>query len=396
MSLQPQQFPNIDAARAAAFDAMSAASNAGGRGVLLVRTFDDVLQTRRLLAQKNQGFGCTVSTVAAWTEDLWALYGDGSTLVGRTDRELLVHALLDSGAFALPATDGIADFICRTVSKLAPYLGNQAALSENEAVAIEVARAYIQQLEQINMTEACIAQVQLTAMPELHRYTPCVVDVPLCDLTPSELQLLEAAHASVLEDALQQPAACAARSEELASLQSLLFRRRATTPPVTPTGALRFAFAAGPTASNRSIALTIDHLLQADAEMHIVVTAKDPRGCFNFCAPRLQQAGCSTRLQTNVRFADTDMGRALLNLADMTSGRPVDKMQAADFMLSPFSGMSASVAFYSDRMNRKNRLATDDEVLTDVAGHANAMLQGVISLLERNSYNDAFDALQAF
>ena len=103
-------------------------------------------------------------------------------------------------------------------------------------------------------------------------------------------------------------------------------------------------------------------------------------------------------MKATVPAAETDMGRALLALAELVGppDAPADTLLAADYALNPFAGLWYGTAFFTDKTHRGNRLIETGEVLTDLAGHAEERLQGVIGLLEEGEFEAAFDRLGAF
>jgi nucleotide-binding universal stress UspA family protein len=394
MPITPCRYPDAQSAQIAAFATLDEARADGKRGVLLTSSFDAVLRTRRLLAREHAGFGATVTTVAAWTEDLWSLHGDGTNLIDRDTRELIVHHLLASDDFSLSATDGVITLINELVSQALPYIDSPASLSSNEAEAVRVARAYAQRIHARGLIEPCEAQQRLATCPVLDLYAPVMLDAAVEDLGPAAVALLDAADTNVVVDEQSIPCGIG-RADELEDVLNLLFRRGADDKPVTPTGAVRFALAAGPTATKRLISDTLADRLAEAPEGSIVIASKNPRAQFDFSIARLQQKGISCRLQNRVKFSDTDMGRALIDLFELVYGDTVDAAEAADFMFNPLSGTSAAAAFFSDKKHREDRLIDGDCLLFDVASHASEQLQGVVQLLIEHDTTTAFDCFQA-
>lgn len=51
--------------------------------MVVVRSYDEEVRVKHLLADAGAGFGVAVMTFDGWVADLWELFGDGRALADR-------------------------------------------------------------------------------------------------------------------------------------------------------------------------------------------------------------------------------------------------------------------------------------------------------------------------
>jgi ATP-dependent helicase/nuclease subunit B len=392
-----QTYPNADRARDTAHRHLEAAAAQGRRPVLLVESPTAVLHERKLLAQESIGFGICITTIKAWVQDLWELHGDGCSLVDPAARSILMAKLLKRQDGSLPATPGMTDMLVRCAQQALTRIDQPAQLAPNETAIVDILRDYARIIHEMGWLEPIEAMDILAASERLRPYAPVLFDMHPADLPCAECAFLEQLDTLAIIDGMELPAA-AERDEELDSVQRMLFHRTAPIAPVAPTGAVRIGLAAGPTARNRLLFDIIANVANSHdgSGASIAVACKEPEALFSFCGPLLKQHGIRCELHARKRFADTDMGRALIDLAGLIESEKPDVLQAADYAYNPFAGIWHASAFRIDQLHRGNRLIEKDEVLSDLAGNADDMLKGIVSLIEEADYPIAFDTLQAF
>lgn len=221
--------------------------HAAGEGsdlLWLLPSYDRVLERRKQLADKASPLrlGCTVSTLADWVEDAWALWGDGRALVSSVQRRILMGAVLEEtpgvdGRF-LPVSAGRIDLFCRTAQTAAAFeeLGGDRVDRSSRASALEavdltptqkdmlsVLRAYYEALDERNLCEPAQAMRLLAACEGC--VWPRIVCEGLSLVSPEEALFLAALseRADVL---FVEEAVSGSRFDVAASLVASLHRAR--------------------------------------------------------------------------------------------------------------------------------------------------------------------------
>ena len=189
------------------------------------------------------------------------------------------------------------------------------------------------------------------------------------------------------------------RAPELRELSHLLFQRSASSKPVKASGAVHIALACGPEAQLLSVHEAIlDAVQGADSEQDpsIVVVLPDPLRQFTFSVPLLAQQGISCACQGSKHLCNIDVGRALIDACTLVDDAAAETALAADYSYNPFAGIWYATAFYSDKLHRGNRLIEQEELLCDLAGHAEEDLQGLIGLIEQDDLPQALSVLESY
>lgn len=399
MAISVKSYPHALACQDAVMELAQRAKQQNKRPVLLVPSYTHQLAAQQWLARRNAGFGVAVTTPWSWTENLWELFGDGTLVVSGQLRMVELWKSMQENQAVLQ-TPGMLNLLNGLALNALPFIDNPTDLAPQECAAIDVLRTYRARIRELGLTEPSEALVRLSRCTGLEGFAPILLDIAEDDLTHVQRTFLGAANAVLVQNAMTQPSPVT-RNRELLQAQSLLFQRTDENIPVTPGGALRFALSAGPSAAKR---ITCDAVLQAlnDGCATVVVAAKDPCSLFDFAQPILRDAGYECSLDVSKPLKETDMGRAFLDLAELVSSAesidPIDAhpLTAADFAYNPFSSVSRTSAFRTDKLHRGNRLTDEGTILTDLAADADDITSGVINRIEEHRYLEAIDAMQQY
>ncbi|MDD2588885.1 MAG: PD-(D/E)XK nuclease family protein, partial [Atopobiaceae bacterium] len=349
------------------------ASEASQEVMVLVPDQARADQVRRSLASTSSALGARVCTPSVWVRDAWHLYGDGTELVERGVRRLLVRrALLDAPAFGEGGLDhgpGTLDLVCQVVAHHLPDLplrpdgGLDAEalaardLADAERALLAVVDAYLGLLRDHHLTEPCMALLGAPALvaaacggagtgqvlsvgfdamgpevrsfvvslsressvevllPAAHGPAYAAVERLAHDLVAAAVDAGIEADSSDCEDAGAIGVAGTSsdgRAPELASLCDTIFRiGERDVPPVEPTGAASLLEPSGPSAEAELVCQRVDGLAQAGASRVVVVTP-DVASAWRELAPKLAARGLSVRATLARPFAGTSAGGALL------------------------------------------------------------------------------------
>ncbi len=352
-------------------------------------------------------FGCEVTTFGAWTADLWGLYGDGRTPVSALTRSLLFHCddvvkAKDSALRRAVARVGRA--CIREASGLSSF--EEAVEHESDVFAYEesevlvAVRAYYRRLAAAKLIEP--GQI-LALLPGVMPKKPLRVLVWGCPPLTAQQQAFFDACDWISVDVRPAP------GQE--------------GPVRAPEGVLvRYAFPSGEYAWPALLADIVREevaALEPCAETsspntvtaRVAVAAKDPAGLYEKVSDTLSREGITVALHARRPFIDTAFGQAFLSLAcffgyNPTLGtfeqavklktprynriasvevEPWDRFSLADFMLSPFSGISNKQAYGLDAKYRGDRLVTRADVAAELR-----VSSRMFSLVER-IFNDIGD-----
>lgn len=396
--------------RAAEAELVRLAADARGRGerpVVVVRSYDDEVHTKHLLAEAGAGFGVAVATFDGWVADLWELFGDGRALVMPLQRATLMRRALEDtvaeaeeagGRSPLACTPGYAKLLCRAAREgfAAARTADASAMGEAERAATEAVLRYGRALEArglVEPTEACEA---LAGAGALRGARAIVLDAPLAE---AQLRFLDCAQTSVLETAWEAEAA-PGRPVELARLQRHLLDPDFDD-PVSAEGHVRFALPSGAYAAPRLVADELLGWFGKRPGTSAVLAAPDPRAWFDRLAPRLASEGVRSVVSGALPFGQTPFGSAwcaLLRFAAQGAGTVeanasgLDVRLAGDFALSPFSALSPRMARVADSRFRGCRAQTADDAFTDLTAFADEDHRGIVSAFADGRYADALAA----
>ena len=358
---------------------LRAALREEGRAALLVPSFAQALDAQRVLAAAGLSLGVTVTTLAAWAEERWGVWGDGRRFVDDASRDVVAGRVLACAACAPgavgPASPGVAALLADLARTGLPWLAGAArpeGVSCAEAAVVGLLEPYEDELSAHGLVEPCRAAPLLPAALDAAgaRVEP-VVCAGFSELARADRELVcgLAAHreVTVVTPAGEGPAqACARelarqlcalahergvevvreaatgaagatgpgagdgaglppRAGELDALLGALFRGAG---PIEPTGAVRVLLPAGPSTRPELASREVRALADAGAR-EVVLTAPDPRSAWSELSGRLAARGVAVRAQLSVRVEELECGRAYLcfargvaRLAELAQGWP--------------------------------------------------------------------------
>lgn len=380
----------------------------GDRPVVIVRSYDDEVRAKHLIAEAGAGFGVAVMTFDGWVADLWELFGDGRALAAPLQRAVLVRRALEDASleageagrtFPLARTSGYAVLLARAARDgfAAARVSDMSTMSEGERAATETVLRYGALLAErglVEPTEACRILVDDGA---LDGACAVALDVPM---TAEQLRFLDACESHILEIAWEAEGA-PGRPRELARLQHCLLEPDFED-PIEPQGHVRFALSSGGYASPRLVADELLDWFDAHPGTRVALAVPDPAEWFDKLAPRLAQAGVSGMLAGARRFGETPFGSAWCSLlrfaaqgaadADEPACAAIDVHLAGDFALSAFSALSPRMARIADSRFRGNRAQTVDEAFTDLTAFADEEHRDIASAFADGRFADALAA----
>lgn len=423
-------------ADATVVDVLRHALAACGRATLLVPSFSQALDAQRALAAAGGlSLGVTVTTPAAWAAERWEVWGDGRRLVDGVSRDVLCARVLSRAAGEQEATvrdnPGTAALLADLARAGTPWLTARSAtpeaVSEAEASMVALVDAYAAQLDACGLVEECSVMVALPQalddagaqvdplvlagfgeMARAARELVCalaatheVTFVARQDAGPASAEASRLADelvglarergARVVEGVARPELVVGSRTvdsvraPELSAVLGRLFLPQGRL--VEPTGALRLALPAGPSAEGELVAREVRAL--ADAGAHdVVLVAPDSRAAWEALSARLSARGVSVRAQLSMSSGELEAGRAYLEFARtvaqlvqlaqswpaptaVTGGMRVSlgdmswwpPRALSDFLLGDISHLDANRARRLDAEWRSNRLLTPTAVL---------------------------------
>lgn len=373
MTLQCSSYRSTRALEEALFRALEEARSRALRPVVIVRSYDETVRVKHLLARRGAGFGVAVETFDGWVADLWELLGDGRTLIDPLQRAVLMRRALENRAAgdgaALSCTPGYSRLLERVACEGFAAARMVDGMGVAEKAATQTVLDYGALLSRQGLIERSEACCLLQRDGALESRAVVVLDVPLSEL---QLRFLECAHAQALELAWEGEAAPDA-PEELAGLQ-----RRLLAPdfahPVAPEGHVRFAFPEGGYAAPALVASQIVSWFDENPGTRAALAAPDAQAWFSRLALRLADEGIECAVDGAVPFGKTPFGSAWCALlrfaAQGMMDETLDVRLAGDFALSAFSGLSPRMARAADSRFRGSRAQTADDAFTDLAAFA--------------------------
>jgi len=422
MSIREVKRPNQEAAREAVLELLDAGSGLpvdNAQVFLLVPHFANTVYLKKLLAQKGRALGVEVNTASSWVRDQWELWGDGRRLISSQLRRTIIAKLLSehqeqSEQPLLPATPGVIELVEELVQGYLPYLEENPRLNPAEKAVIACSHDYAQLIDSMGYCEVSQAATLLPSKMKLP--AAIVLTGYYWDELPYHLRLLFDELGVTLIKNTQDSPTPQQRTQELTELQSRLFK---PTPedPVTPEEAVKFCFAAGPSAQAQ---LITNVLVEVHTEKRentkrsaktTLVTSKNPLSLFSQVAPRLKEQGIDSSCSARKNLAETDAGREVMQLLELLSmevdaapleaditppSTLINTFLATDYALNPLSGLTNKQAYAGDYRWRKNRLVTPSSILSDLQSDTPETLKGVIGDLQNNNATEALTKLKSW
>lgn len=376
----------------------------GERPVVVVRSYDEEVRVKHLLADAGAGFGVAAMTFDGWIADLWELFGDGRALVAPLQRAVLMRRALEDAAaesevggeaFPLACTPGYARLLARAVREgfAAAARADASAIGEAERAATGTVLRYGDLLSERGLVEPTEACEVLADAGVLDGVCAIVLDVRLSEL---QLRFLDRAEAHILEIVWETEGA-PDRPAELARLQHDLLDPDFDN-PIQAEGHVRFALPSGGYAAARLAADEILNWFDEHPGTNVALAAPDPFAWFGKLAPRLAQAGVGGTVAGVRAFGQTPFGSAwcqLLRFATQAAdgdAAALDVHLAGDFALSPFSALPPRMARAADSRFRGCRAQTADDAFTDLTAFADEDHRGIVSAFADGRFADALAA----
>lgn len=408
MALKRLTYQSKQAAQADLLQWVERERSRGARPVVVVRSYEEEVRVKHLLAREGIGFGVAAVTFDGWLEDLWELFGDGRALVSPLQRAVLVRRSLEDevaaaqtqaqskgapAASPLACTPGYAKLLARAAREGFAAARKAAALdmSDSKRAATDAVLRYGELLGERGLVEPTEAWETLAEAGVLAGARVAVLDV---DLNALQLRFLGAADAFLFEVEWEEQGA-EGRPEELARLQKHLLDPDFEN-PVRACGHVHFALPSGSYAAPRLVADCLASWCSRHPGGAVALAAPDPAKWFDKLAPRLSGEGVHSSRFGSVPFGQTPFGSAWCALlrfaAQGASGAPLNVRLAGDYALSPFSALSSHMARVADSRFRGARAQTADDALTDLTAFADEEHRDIASAFAEGRYDDALAA----
>jgi hypothetical protein len=334
--------------------------------------------------------GVRAMVLDEWIAELWSLHGDGRRLIdGGVRQALMLRACAGTPMAAIASSAGRPGF-ARALSSVAQRLPGEwspepRTAEDREVVA--VLECYSRMAQEEGLVEPGLAATLLGADPP-HIEGPVAVN-RFTDLSQAQEAFIRGLSAlTEVRVALPWETGCPATealtplverladagehvhveahsdSGELALLERDLYR---PSMPLDPTGAVVFAEAAGEEAEAvLAVDLAAELIEEGFEPGRIAIAFRDAASRVAAVQAAAAQAGIPVNADVALRLQATAMGRALLGLLDVASGRDATRERMLAFLHSPYSGATARDAEQLDILWRRHR-AEGRRLLDDAA-----------------------------
>ncbi len=353
----------------AAIEALTGAAATRSAVYLAASSFEQGLQMQKELATRGLSLGVETCTLATLSQDLWRLWGDGTTCVDPVTRRILARRAMRSVPAGLLGkmqdNPGTIDVVAKLASRALPWLPldeegdpqealcSAAGLSESEVAALRVAGAYRKLLHKAGYLESSeILERVPRALPEKVREGAALVVCDHVSLTRAQREFIVgmAAFAQVdvcaqvpegpagelarnslawlradskragVEVAVEEedtlgstveavaPADVPARAPEIQGLLDALFDPRST---LASTGAVELLQPAGPVAEPELVARKAWDLAQAGAH-RVTVAVADTQAAWQDLAPKLAARGLTVKARLRRDVSEIYAGRVFI------------------------------------------------------------------------------------
>ena len=320
-------------------------------------------------------FGVCVTTFSSWIADLWELHGDGRRIASGIERDMIAHSVCGQASCG-PGADGVvAECLSRACgieefdeAVEAALRGVSQGFSPAEAEVLRLCGETLAVYADLGLVEfGEAARVVCEALRKRFMSIRVALGRPLNAIESRFFDGLPLARVSV-EDGEHCEISKAPASVSV-----------------------RFGFPSGRYAEPLLINRSIDPFL-AKGES-VVVASRDPLGLFSSCCEYLANAGAVCSLRSRVPFPQTDFGRAFFAVRAFLSSDDWAASDLADFLLSPFSGLSSAAAYAIDARVRADRLMTRDAIVSELREESRAfeLLEEIVSDPEADILLGAFE-----
>lgn len=396
-----------------------------GRAVLLVPSYDKVLEAQRALAaHKGLALGVTVCTVSSWVEDQWRLYGSGERSIDQALRTILARIALDTytnqhkkstvhtgegslrvlaqiaqdGLFAIPSKDG------QLMVEQLPVSAKASIASTYSAGELDILRClalYKQLMAAHQFIEPCEIFARLGQVLPHNAAMPSVVFAGFLNFSAAQEKLIEG-----LGSLYEVAVVCCSKQLGTTPLQSDI--------------AIELLQAAGPLAEWELIASQVAALVSQGVR-DIVVCSNKTYDAWNQLMPKLVQQQIQVQSRVATPVFSTVAGVGFLNFAacvarlielEQTWPEPLEgpwgeekvlgpmdwwaPAPLIDFLLSDSAGTDVKQIWQLDRRWRGNRILTPTKVLADLGktSFTSARVAQAVRDMQRGKIGAAADKIR--
>ena len=375
-------------------DQLRASLERCGRAVLLVPSYEKVLEVQKALAtHEGLTLGATVSTPPIWVEEQWRLYGSGERCIDPVSRVILARSALDTytnqheesclhtgegslrmlaqlaqdGLFAVPNKDG------QLLPEQLPVSArsSQGSYSAGELDMLGCLALYKQVIAQHQFIEPCEVYVRLGQLLPANQSMPSVVFAGFLSFSAAQEKLIEG----------------------LGNLHEVVvvsYERQLDTQPARSDIAVELLHAAGPSAQWELVASQVTQLVSRGVR-NIVVCTNKTNEAWNQLMPKLAQQGIQVQAAVATPLFSTVTGVGFFNFVSCVARlleleetwpapsegpwgeeRTLGSMDwwppapLIDFLLSDSAGTDTKQIWQLDRRWRGNRILTPTKVLADL------------------------------
>jgi len=342
--------------------------------VLLLPTEPDVARARYELAHNHRVFAARVQRLDHYLESLWALWGDGRTLITPTQRAVIVRASLQSDA-ELAITD-ISPGVVRIVERLAQAQTGPPHLTPEGpgALFVRALHRYHESLHEQSLVETAAAIEVLTSRIDSSWFAGPVVVSRFDDLSDAQERFLVSAaskgadvHIAATElpgtwggsggwslaERLAAHATHVVRMDReysgSAELAQVAAAQDGDSGRVAPAGDVVISEAYGQDAEAARIVCEVQEALASGvAAEKIAVIFRDPRPHLSSVRRALAEMDIATDFDVRQPFRETAFGRAMMLLLRFSVDRTATTLSA--FLQGGFSGTDIESAHAIDAM----------------------------------------------
>ena len=284
--------------------------------------------------------GARVLALPHWIEEQWALWGSGSSLVGDSQRHVLLRPLLRQLAGLEPSSAYVEAFSSFVQDALA---AGGAPAEEGLARALAEYRLI---LEQRGLTEAALTHSTL-AQAAAGR---AVIFVTPAEEHPRVRLLVERVGQTAQVVVLERELPCTATAREgasehdseLAQLRQLLYSGQGG---LVPSGACAAAEVVGIHAEAAAVLQLLRRWLDAGAcPGEIALAFPQAAQAYPLVVQELADAGIPVECRYSLPLGQTAFGAAFMQLEKILADEDDGFANSAAFLCSPYSGMSAQDA----------------------------------------------------
>lgn len=282
--------------------------------------------------------GTAVNTFDKWVEGLWEIWGDARVPVTGNQRKVFIKQLL-SRQELVADTPGTAKLIAGFVGKACGTQQFERVLAEDdisnlrfsnaELAVVQICRDYFSLVEGYRLVERGTMLEYLAERLPLTR----VVLVGEHDFAPNEWAFL---HTSCIELSVERP-----YEERIGRLQE----------GVNP----QILLPAGPSAQTQMLIDSIWETLEQDPSANVLVATPDARHLSGQLLAAFAAEEVNVAAQYAKPFYTTLFGRAFKAVFEIATADEAPLAAIADFLLSPYSGVSRARAWELDAAIRGDR-----------------------------------------